>query len=98
MRTNAPSHPQRLHLAARPTRWPALTPLTSFVLVLALAAGVLAVYAPSLQYHFILDDHRFTGDPRVQSPGHVWEYFANYVWAQLLAAHRVSTDRYLCFG
>jgi tetratricopeptide (TPR) repeat protein len=51
-------------------------------MVLALAAGVLAVYAPSLQYSFILDDHRFTGDPRVQSPGHVWEYFTNYVWAQ----------------
>ena len=40
------------------------------------------VYAPSLQYHFILDDHRFTGDPRVQSPGHLGEYFTNYVWAQ----------------
>ena len=82
MRTNAPSRPQKLHRAAPPTRRPSLTPLTSLVLVLALAAGVLAVYAPSLQYNFILDDHRFTGDPRVQSPGHVWEYFANYVWAQ----------------
>ena len=82
MPSNAPSRPQKLHLAARPTRWPSLTPLTSLVMVLALVTSVLAVYAPSLQYQFILDDHRFTGDPRVQSPGHVWEYFANYVWAQ----------------
>ena len=47
-----------------------------------LAVVVFAIYAPSLQYHFILDDHRFTNDPRVQSSGHVWEYFSNYVWAQ----------------
>jgi protein O-mannosyl-transferase len=78
----APSRPQKLHLAAPPKRWPSLTPSNSLVIVLVLAVGVLAVYAPSLHYHFILDDHRFTGDPRVQNPGHVWEYFANYVWAQ----------------
>lgn len=79
---NAPSRRQKLHLAAPPRRWPSLAPFNSLVIVLALAVGVLGVYAPSLQYHFILDDHRFTGDPRVQFPGHVWEYFANYVWAQ----------------
>lgn len=74
--------PQKLQLAAPPRRWPSLTPFKSLFIILALAAGVLAIYAPSLQYQFILDDHRFTSDPRVQSPGHVWEYFTNYVWAQ----------------
>lgn len=82
MDPKAPSRPQKLHLAAPPRRWPSVTPFNSLVIVLALTVGVLAVYTPSLHYHFILDDHRFTGDPRVQTPGHVWEYFANYVWAQ----------------
>jgi tetratricopeptide (TPR) repeat protein len=54
----------------------------SFLPIFVLLAVIYGVYAPSLQYHFILDDHRFTGDPRVQSPGHLWEYFTNYVWAQ----------------
>jgi len=49
---------------------------------MALVVVVCAVYAPSLGYQFILDDHRFIGDPRIQSPGHVWEYFSNFVWAQ----------------
>ena len=48
----------------------------------ALAAAVIAVYSPALNFQFILDDHRFLGDPRVQSSGHVWEYFTNYVWSQ----------------
>ena len=82
MKPNAPSRSQKLLLTAPPRRWPSLTRFNLLIIILALAGGVLAVYAPSLQYHFILDDHRFTDDPRVQSPGHVWEYFANYVWAQ----------------
>ena len=45
-------------------------------------AAVVAVYSASLNFQFILDDHRFTADPRLQSSGHIWEYFANYVWAQ----------------
>jgi hypothetical protein len=49
---------------------------------LVLAAVVFAVYWPTLQYQFILDDHRFTGDLRIQDSGHVWEYFSSYVWAQ----------------
>ena len=47
-------------------------------------ATALAVYLPSLNFQFILDDHRFVNDPRVQSPGYVWDYFANYVWAQFI--------------
>jgi hypothetical protein len=35
-----------------------------------------------LTFAFILDDHRFTGDPRIQESGHVFEYFSNSVWAQ----------------
>ena len=51
-------------------------------LALLLAAAVFAIYWPTLQYQFILDDHRFTGDPRIQESDHVWEYFTSYVWAQ----------------
>ncbi len=59
-----------------------LTPLTFFVVALCLGAVVFAVYSPALKFQFVLDDHRFTGDPRIQFPDHVWDYFANYVWAQ----------------
>jgi hypothetical protein len=41
-----------------------------------------AVYSPSLKFDFVLDDHRFTADPRIQESGHIFEYFSNYVWAQ----------------
>lgn len=47
-----------------------------------LAAVVLAVYWPTLQYQFVLDDHRFTGDPRIQQSDHAGEYFTSFVWAQ----------------
>ena len=55
----------------RPFLWPVL-----------LAIIVFAVYSPSLRFSFILDDHRFTGDPRIQESGHIFDYFSNYVWAQ----------------
>lgn len=55
---------------------------TSLVVALCLGAVVFAVYSPGLNFQFVLDDHRFTGDPRIQFPDHVWDYFANYVWAQ----------------
>ena len=55
-------------------------------IVFALALGciffVVALYSRSLDFQFILDDHRFTADPRIQQSGHIWDYFANYVWAQ----------------
>jgi hypothetical protein len=59
-----------------------LSPRTCLVVALCLGAVVLAVYSPALKFQFVLDDHRFMGDPRIQSPDHVWDYFANYVWAQ----------------
>ncbi len=55
---------------------------TFLITALIVTAILFAVYAPALNFQFILDDHRFTGDPRIQSSGHVWDYFANYVWAQ----------------
>lgn len=59
-----------------------LSPRTAFILAVALAAAVFATYSPTLNFKFILDDHRFVNDPRVQSPGHLWEYFTSYVWSQ----------------
>ncbi|HEY1677895.1 MAG TPA: tetratricopeptide repeat protein [Candidatus Sulfotelmatobacter sp.] len=64
----------------------AVTDLLALKPALAIAACLLAVvcavYARSLNFQFILDDHRFTNDPRIQMPDHVWEYFSNFVWAQ----------------
>jgi len=59
-----------------------LSPLLFWIVVAGAVAIVLAAYSPSLQFHFILDDNRFVQDPRIQFPGHVWEYFTNWVWAQ----------------
>ncbi len=52
------------------------------IAALCTAAAVFAVYWPTLEYQFILDDHRFTADPRIQFPDHVWDYFSSFVWAQ----------------
>ncbi len=59
-----------------------LSPLSFSIVAIALVIGIFAAYSPALSFQFILDDHRFVNDPRVQSSGHVWEYFTNYVWAQ----------------
>jgi len=53
---------------------------------LALILIVVALYAPSLGFQFILDDHRFTADPRIQNSDHLWDYFTTFVWAQLNGA------------
>jgi len=58
------------------------SPRISFVLALGCIVFVFAVYSRCLGFQFVLDDHRFTADPRIQESGHVWDYFANYVWAQ----------------
>lgn len=60
-----------------------LSPLTAGIAAAVLVAGIFALYWPSLDFQFILDDHRFLSDPRLQSSGHVAEYFASYVWAQV---------------
>jgi protein O-mannosyl-transferase len=55
----------------------------TFVIAAAcLVVAVFAIYWPTLEYQFILDDHRFTSDPRIQFSGHIWDYFTNYVWAE----------------
>jgi len=53
-----------------------------FLLAFCCVCLVFAVYSRSLNFQFILDDHNFTADPRIQNSGHIWDYFANYVWAQ----------------
>jgi len=72
------------HESPRSPRLPASSKSDRIFLVtaLCLAAAVFAIYWPTLTYQFILDDHRFTRDPRIQSSGYIWDYFANYVWAQ----------------
>jgi len=57
---------------------------TQIFFILALCGGffVSALYSPSLAFQFVLDDHRYLSDPRIQESGHIWDYFANYVWAQ----------------
>jgi len=59
-----------------------LSPRIFVFVALCLVAVVFAIYSPALDFQFVLDDHRYTSDPRIQNSGHVWEYFANYVWAQ----------------
>jgi len=56
------------------------------MLSVCLAAVVFSVYRSSLGFQFILDDHRFTADPRIQNPGHIGDYFTNFVWAQFTGA------------
>jgi protein O-mannosyl-transferase len=65
---------------SRPKEW--LSAKTALILALALAAAVFAIYSPALNFQFILDDHRFTAEPRLQSDGHLWEYFTSFVWSQ----------------
>ena len=59
-----------------------LSPRTFIVVALCLGAVVFALYNRALEFQFVLDDRRFTGDPRIQSPGYAWDYFAKYVWSQ----------------
>ncbi len=67
---------------ARSTAPPTLSVRAFLIAAPVLLLVISAVYLPSLNFKFILDDHHFLADPRIQSSGHVWEYFANYVWAQ----------------
>jgi hypothetical protein len=69
-------------LAAPSGREELLSPVAAFIAAAVLIAGIFAIYSPELNFQFILDDHRFVADPRLQSPGHLWEYFTSYVWSQ----------------
>lgn len=68
--------------AALPKSPQLLSSLTSLIVALSGLAILFAVYRSSLDFQFILDDHRFIGDPRIQFSGHLWDYFSNFVWAQ----------------
>jgi len=81
---SAPTRLQRPPISAPASRELGLLSRPGFFLpvALCLVAAVFAVYAPTLNFQFIVDDHFFTSDPRVQTSGHVWEYFTDYVWAE----------------
>jgi hypothetical protein len=82
MKSSAPLRPEKSSEATKPVLdWlsPRFATLAATALLLA---SVCTVYAPSLNFQFILDDHRFTNDPRIQMPDHIWEYFSSFVWAQ----------------
>src|SRR6266849_1046261 len=84
MKVPSSVRPQKPFPLAPPARAEDLfSPLTVCLVAVAVVAVVFAIYSPALNFQFVLDDHRFVGDPRLQSPGHVWEYFTSYVWAQV---------------
>lgn len=83
MKVSPSTRPQKTPVAPPVARaGDSLSPLPLSIASIAIILAVFATYSPTLNYQFILDDHRFVNDPRVQSGGHVWDYFTNYVWAQ----------------
>ena len=86
MKVHSPIGKRKSSLQVPPaSRKELVTPLTAGIAAFVVAVGVFAIYIPALNFQFILDDHRFISDPRLQFPGHVWEYFTSYVWAQVQA-------------
>ncbi|HEY3974694.1 MAG TPA: tetratricopeptide repeat protein [Candidatus Sulfotelmatobacter sp.] len=83
MKISSRNREQKFSAAAKAEAGPSLSPRTTGIVAVALAAIVFAIYSSALNFQFVLDDHRFVGDPRIQWPGHVWEYFTSYVWAQV---------------
>jgi tetratricopeptide (TPR) repeat protein len=69
--------------APRTEAWGLLSPAVFYALTAAVVIGIFAIYLPALNFQFILDDHHFVNDPRIQTSGHLWDYFTNYVWAQV---------------
>ncbi len=76
------TRPQQAGADRQPGQQSDISSRVALVLALVLAAIVFAVYSRSLGFQFILDDHRFTADPRIQNADHVWDYFTSFVWAQ----------------
>jgi hypothetical protein len=84
MKTSDPIQQQKSSTAVPPAgARDLLSPLTFCILAVALVAGVFAIYSPALDFQFVLDDHHFVSDPRLQSPGHFSEYFTSYTWSQI---------------
>lgn len=85
MRTSTPIRQQKQRSSSSLETIPELlSPRVFWGIAGLLGACLFGVYSPSLDFQFILDDHRFLSDPRIQSSGHLWEYFTNYVWAQVI--------------
>ena len=82
MKIPGPIRQQMSSASVPPAGAELFSPRVVLIMALVVVAAVFAVYSPSLHFQFILDDHRFLGDPRVQSSGHVWEYFTNFAWSQ----------------
>jgi protein O-mannosyl-transferase len=80
MASNPPHDPAQR--SASPKVVDLLPPRAAIIAAAALTVAVFAIYSPALNFQFILDDHRFTNDPRIQSAGHVWEYFTSFAWSQ----------------
>jgi hypothetical protein len=57
--------------------------LVYWAITVALVAMVLAIYTPSLDFQFILDDHHFVNDPRCSLRDISGNILFNYVWAQV---------------
>lgn len=76
------TRPQRPTAVGEHARRAEISSRVTLVLALVLAGIVFAVYSRSFGFQFILDDHRFTSDPRIQNGDHVWDYFTSFVWAQ----------------
>jgi hypothetical protein len=82
---STPIRPAKPKNSSSPETIPDLVPSPIFWIIAGLVMACLfGVYSPSLDFQFILDDHRFLSDPRIQSSGHLLEYFTNYVWAQVI--------------
>ena len=85
-KSSAPIRPQPVTVDGYPARGAEISFRITLVIALVLAALVFAVYSRSLGFQFILDDHRFTSDPRIQNADHIWDYFTSFVWAQFTGA------------
>jgi hypothetical protein len=83
MKTSAPSRQRKSERSIPHKLGPEPLSLLAFWgLAVALTVSLFALYSPSLNFQFILDDLTFLNQPRVRSAGHIWEYFSNYVWSQ----------------
>ncbi len=82
MPLRSPLRPQVSNTGVSPDIREFLSLRMFLIIAAALIALAVAVYSPVLNFQFILDDHRFTQDHRIQFSGYIWDYFANFVWAQ----------------
>src|SRR5438874_5725804 len=62
MRVPIPVRPQKSSPVPPGRAEASLSPLAVSIVAVAVAVGVIAIYIPSLNFQFVLDDHRFVGD------------------------------------